>query len=354
MKSPSIHVKKKITQKDRKLRRKASITSHSAKEVSNISPTPSLAQKNHKKIGIPEGKIGRRMAISFIVGIAVGITTDRAVKFFDKLAPPAPLLPSGRPSKNPTEWLEELFGPIYAYTAVPGIDNRDFADRIHPDILESYSKILRLWEGQGRFLEPVGAKNLPLKDIGEFMLLMGGPVSNRFARTWQGYRRSLSTGLVEYMGHNLPCRWRFEYDLGEPRDAGPSRFIDGKLHKSRPQAIIDNAPASRLLRASVMGEDRLLVADWLVVSFVPNVFDITRGTSILDASDLHGQGNKAFASLLNSSARLNELVERLAKKGIRPRQHFQALYQVDVKHYETTTKLGNFHLVDVEAVKSYL
>jgi hypothetical protein len=315
-------------------------------------------KKISAKRGKPTKMFTRREAIAFIGGIfldavAKPIVAERAVKHFDRLSPIQPnlTLPSGRPSSDPRDWLEELFGPLYAYSASPGIDNKDFPERIHPDILEPYSSILRLWEGTGRVLTPVSAKDLPVLNLGDFILLIGGPVSNKISRTWQGYRRSPATGYVEYVGRDLPRRWRFLYDLGDSKENGPARFVDGKLHRSWPQAILDTSNETGPRRASVTGADRMLVNDWLLVSFVPNTFDYSRGASFLDASDLHGQGNKAFAELLNDPLRLDELTKRLNDRGIRPRQHFQALYQVDVKHKGTTTKFVGYHLVDVELVK---
>jgi hypothetical protein len=199
-----------------------------------------------------------------------------------------------------------------------------------------------------------GSSNLPLYARGDPLILIGGPVSNSLAREWQGYGRSPSTGYVEDVLRRRPqLRWRFRYNLCEDKKAGPARFVDGKLHRSWPQAIEDfDKPGAGLRKAVTVGEDHWLVSDWLVLSFVRNTLSVGSGASIIDSSDLHGQGNMAFAQLMNDPWRLDELEKKLESRGIPHGGHFQALYRVDVVHKSEKTVLDNYYLVDVARIES--
>ncbi len=253
-------------------------------------------------------------------GVLVTIAADRIIKHLDKLSPvpPNPELPSGSRSADPRDWLQALFGPWQQYSAVPGTDHKDFASRsgttaIHPDIREAYNGILPLWEGAGRSLQPVAEENLPTYVLTDPIILIGGPVSNTLSRQWQDYRRSEKTGLVERVrGRRTRRRWRFAYTLNSPTSEGPARYVNGSLHRSSPAAIEDlRRPKTPALFAVKAGRDRMLLSDYLVLSFVKNTLRSGSGASIIDVSDLHGQGNKAFARLVNDPDRLSELINQL-------------------------------------------
>lgn len=98
----------------------------------------------------------------------------------------------------------------------------------------------------------------------------------------------------------------------------------------------------------------MLVQSYLLINFVPNVFYKSGATNILDGSDLHGIGNKAFADILNNPFRLKELNDLLIKNDIRPSDHFQALYRVIASHdhYSKKTKMKDYILYDVERIKA--
>jgi hypothetical protein len=292
--------------------------------------------------------------VGYVVGRAgEGIIGDRAVKFFDRLLPDAPLIRPGKSSNDPGDWLRQLFGEWTYYEAAPGKDHRDYNQQriIHPDILAPFRSMLRLWDRQGHQLIPTKEEQLPEINPEESLVLIGGPVSNVYARQWQGYSQSPSTGIFQFTDPSVRRRWRFEYDLNESKDQGPTRFIDGKLHRAWPQAIADQQEGC-LIRPKVQGADRLLAEDWLLLSFVPNVFAPGRGSTIVDASDLHGQGNKAFGQLVNDIDRLHELVLLIKSRNIRPGEYFQALYRVDVAHDDMQTSIRDYVLVAVAPVKS--
>jgi hypothetical protein len=129
--------------------------------------------------------------------------------------------------------------------------------------------------------------------------------------------------------------------------------LSGILHRAVRQAIYDEE-THELIPPGMLGSDDMLITDWLMLSFIPNILDRSHGASIVDASCLHGQGIKAFGQLSNDVNRLNQLVKQLDKKGISPGQHFQALYRINIKHDndEKSTFVHSYDLVDVARVKS--
>jgi hypothetical protein len=301
--------------------------------------------------------VSRRGLLTWITRVGTsGLLVGVALHYWDRLSPPPriPVLPGGRPSANPVDWFNLLFGNWDHYSVVPGRHHKDYISKrvIHPDIKAGADSIITPLSHNTTILVPTSEDNMPRTQLSDPLILIGGPFSNYCTRRWQGYH-SPKSGILKYKQPpgSLSLRWHFDYNVPQAPGEGPARFVDGELHRSRLYTVIDNK-FSQHVRPSKFGVDYMLTTDWLIVSFIPNTLNPTGNNSIVDASDLHGQGNKAFGMLLNDAFRLEELVERLKHKNIRPGRHFQALYNIVVEHKDMHTCLKHSiatHLLDAGA-----
>jgi hypothetical protein len=300
---------------------------------------------------------------AFIFGAVAGavaesLVEDSTVKVFDKLfwETDAPMMPSGKRSNNPVDWICHIFGDLKYYSAYAGKDNRDYIETgfIHPNILSPFKKIAPLWEDRGLEVQFTPDYALPSFDHRQSLMLIGGPVSNIYSRLWQGYKQNPSTKIFENKTTYVKRRWLFEYNLNKSKENGPSRYFDGKIHRSWPQAIKD-LKTNKLIRPIVdSSNDDLLVQDYLLINFIPNVFYKAGATNILDGSDLHGIGNTAFSDILNDPIRLKELNDLLIVNSIKPGEHFQALYRILVNHNHSSkkSKMHDYILYDVARIQA--
>lgn len=303
-----------------------------------------------------EKEVQSKSRRAFIFGattatIGTAALSHVTVKVLDELYYNKPTLPTGKVSDNPIDWFNYIFGDLSYFSAYAGRENVDYLEKdiLHPDILSPFKKILPLWNQDGFDLIPTKFIDLPTFDRRQPIILIGGPVSNVYSRFWQGYEQNPHTKIYEQKKNYIRRRWVFRY--GDEK--GPTRYLSGKLHSSWKQEIVDQKE-NKILKPIVNPKDGLLIQDYLLVNFVPNLFSQDSGTSILDSADLHGLGNDAFSELLNSPIRMKELVDILAKKNVRPGEHFQALYKVQAFHdhdsRQTTRK--EYYLYDVEKVES--
>ncbi len=293
---------------------------------------------------------------AFIFAIAGALMDHTIVKVYDKLfwETNAPTMPSGKQSNNPVDWICHIFGNLKYYSAYAGKDNQDYLDTgyIHPDILSAFRKIAPLWKKSGLEVQFTPDYELPEFDHRQSLVLIGGPISNVYSRLWQGYKQNPSTKIYENKATFLKRRWVFEYNLNKSEENGPWRYLDGKRHRSWPQAIKDLKTNKLIYPGPYFPNGNLLVQDYLLINFIPNLFNKAGTTNILDASDLHGVGNTAFSDLLNDSVRLNELNKSLTNNNIRPGDHFQALYKVEVDHNHSKKKSNmlSYDLYDVSPI----
>jgi hypothetical protein len=302
--------------------------------------------------------ISRRGLLTWITafgtGVGVTLAAGRLLLYWERLSPlpSIPVLPSGTPSANPVDWFNLLFGSWDRYSVVPGRHHKDYVPKrvIHPDIKAGADSLITALSYNASKLIPTNEDEMPPTRVKDPLILIGGPFSNSCTRKWQGYY-SPKSGILQDkpLPGDLTLRWRFNYNVPLSPGEGPARFVDGELHRSRRYTVTD-AKSSQYVRPSTFGEDYMLSIDWLIVSYIPNTLNPTGNNSIIDASDLHGQGNKAFGMLLNDASRLNELVKKLTENNIRPGQHFQALYRVHVTHQEMHTSVTNYYLEDVAPV----
>ncbi|MEK6710136.1 MAG: hypothetical protein AABZ64_06125 [Nitrospinota bacterium] len=304
-----------------------------------------------------EHRISRRGFLAWIAGVTMGwgahsLAPELATNFVIQVL--ETLLRPGVPAPQTGPYLRHLFGDWKSYWLVPGLDHKDYLakGKIHPDIFNPCIDIVPLWREAGLKLESTPLDHLPITEDSRPLVLIGGPNSNIFSRKWQGYQQNPQTKRYEYIPPRVERRWRFEYNFREPERAGPARYVDGEVHTSWQQAIKDEE-TNELFSPRTDGTERFLTQDWLMVNYVPNIWNERNETSILDCSDLHGQGIKAFSQLLREAPRLSQLDDMLKKRGIRPGDHFQALYRVyvDHDHDNKASNVTDFELYDVAPVR---
>jgi len=214
----------------------------------------------------------------------------------------------------------------------------------HPDVVEAQNKIAGLFTFPDE-IEYRKFENLPeLKNHGD-LLLIGGPISNSLSRSIHGYNFK-----GEKISHkpiiNIGTRWSFYYPESTGKEKKFSRYVNKKMVTTKPKAIIDMVGALNTPRYSqINSESEFIKSDYLLITVLPNNFSIdSSGSTIVDVADLHGQGNKAFAKIMENQKRRNELF-----KAVNGKRYFQALYEIGINHddYNKETSLGEIVLDDV-------
>lgn len=272
------------------------------------------------------------------------VVSDRAIKYWDQLD----LQEKADVSVN--ELLRTLIGEVSSYTVAPGRHNLDYFAKEHPDIFEPYYALRGLWQVDGCNYMPLKSNELPNCDIQDSIFLIGGPVSNDLARSWQGYVRNPETKILEY---NEPAhtrlRWRFNYEIASGARAAPTRYIDGRMHESWLQEIIDNETGTPLY-ASLTAPEGLIRNDWLLLSYLPSPYGRRFNSYFFDASDLHGQGVKILPSVLQDQNTLSEIRNALPASSNYLDGGFQALIEVFVKHENSVSIVTGYQLKDVAVI----
>jgi hypothetical protein len=241
-----------------------------------------------------------------------------------------------------------IFDDWFSHLIVPGIAHPAFKE-IHPDIKESCNTISKSWIKEGvKCITKLSDKRLASVRSNNSLLLIGGPISNMLAREWQGFRRNPKTKIIEFTNSfSIKRRWRFQYRFEDNPKNKIIRYVNKSPHRSMPQAIKDEK--TNEYRWPRGDKEGFLHFDWLIISFVKSVWDKTGRANIIDVSDLHGQGNKAFSDLMNSYEQLSALFYCLDKNGLRG-QHFQALYKIIVEHVENVSRVRDYQLIDVAPI----
>ncbi|HRI03295.1 MAG TPA: hypothetical protein PLL77_06095 [Pyrinomonadaceae bacterium] len=281
---------------------------------------------------------GRR---NFILQIGALLTTiacsDGALRYWDELN-------RETLGKSPKD-IERIFSHFSNIEVVPGMVHPAFLGKPHPDIVEAQNDLLPFFPAKQ--VEILKLDDLPKPNIDGNMLLIGGPVSNAISRTLRGFK--LKNGKLVSNGKlQRELGWEFHYseEKGQP---GFRRYVNGTMVESKPKYITGGLQKSALnmLSASFDPVTRFLDSDLLLITHIQNIVGKqSQGNDIIDIADLHGQGDKGFAKILDDDQLRNELFEATGKKGI---NHFQALYSVPVihDHLRKTTTAGKPKLLDI-------
>jgi hypothetical protein len=251
-------------------------------------------------------------------------------------------------SHNARIEIGQLFSEWNDINLVPGTAHPQFG--FHPDIVEAQDKLIKLIHKDKMKTEFRSLVDLPAVDRNRNLLLIGGPISNRTSREWQGFMRDQHSGtLTRSRRHPYGLRWEFLYPSSKNYAMQVRRYVCGQL-VSTSQKFIEDAQATHVARercGSVDAETGKLTGDVLLISYLPNILSASsEGNAIVDVADLHGQGDKAFARILQEDSLRLELYEATRKRGFR---FFQALYEVPVYHQDDIkhTDSGNPRLIDV-------
>ncbi|HRI04067.1 MAG TPA: hypothetical protein PLL77_10015 [Pyrinomonadaceae bacterium] len=259
---------------------------------------------------------------SFIAGIGAGVVSvacsDVAVKIWDYFQ----LDTIGKSPKD----IGRLFSGWRNMQIVPGEIHPNFG--FHPDIVDAQMGLLPLLEPKQ--VMQLRLEELPKPNPNAHLLLIGGPVSNQLSRCWRGFE--LNNGVLRSDGKlRSALRWEFMY----PEVSKGQRFrryVNGDVIESRQKYLADRDRPGKLGKESATKdpETGFLTHDWLLITHIPNIIkDSAAGNAIIDVADLHGQGDKAFSTILQNDQLRNDLYTATIKKGAR---YFQALYKVPVVH----------------------
>lgn len=199
------------------------------------------------------------------------------------------------------------------------------------------------------------ATELPLEALPEVnrdgnIILLGGPISNELTRELHGHTISPEKKVSKLPNSRMGFRWHFGYPEQSTADPTFGRYVDGVFARTWPKFVIDtkaNTDSTRYLESGYDPQTGLITSDYLLITVQPNTLGShATGNTIVEISDLQGQGDKAFPRLLQNPNAMRDLAD--AVKGMR---HFQALYSVPVKHItnkstepELPERIGVFNL----------
>jgi len=301
-------------------------------------------------------KLTRRTAVKLILSAPLAVAAGKALisgidgwvfVLWDKLR---------ETSKDPVETskiksiveISDLFPTWSEFQIVPGThhpiegyapDVRTALERLEPLVPKSDPVVF------------VAAADLRLAITNRDMVLIGGPITNLLSRQVHGYRFHKRKNKIDVRPFKKTgLRWCFEYPYPSSHDQTIIRYAGGVLKVTTlPKGIVDlNVKTAALAEprfSRVDPENGLLESDYLLLTVVPNTMgNQSTGCTIIDVADLHGQGDKIFADLLDNPEYRKELAN--AVEGSR---FFQALYEVPVRHdtnRQETTPL-NPKLLDV-------
>lgn len=217
----------------------------------------------------------------------------------------------------------------------------------HPDIQIALDRLARIVP---RTLPVVGrsVNELPLPDFGRDLILVGGPVSNVLSEQIHGY--SFHGDKISPMPfRETGLRWCFHYPHKSDSDPLLRRYVAGEVRPSMPKGVVDlnaHSPLDCPMYPSYDPETERIQSDYLLVTVLPNQFGArSTGATLIDVADLQGQGDKAFACIMEKEELRRELGTRVGRN-----RYFQALYRVAVHHDDhlRETTPGAIELIDVE------
>lgn len=288
------------------------------------------------------------MVAGYLVSVVVKpISDDKVVKIWDELV--ERLIRDDDPGYDLLRLVGSIFSPLSSYSLVPGNHNVD-AFR-HPDIFEPLENLVPFWSRSGHQVETIQAENLMLSPLDRNLLLIGGPVSNLASRHWRGMEKERGSGFIKRAQPSaINARWEFVYDFGKGKSEGIWRYVDGRLHQSWPQAIIDVDTPHELKEAGYNQKrdgPKILQTDRLLITFALSPFS-GQQKFLIDVADLHGKGNEAFARLLRNKDDLLELKKVLSDHHIYSGDPFQVLYDVHVEHHDHKTTIAAMSIAGVQ------
>jgi hypothetical protein len=284
------------------------------------------------------------MAIGKIAGVAAvgsvsGTAAKRAVFFlWDKLE-----------ARVADVDVADLFPEWRDAQVVPGRHHP--VDGFHPDIVDALRELAPLIPRADLPIVLGSDADLPSANPRGNLVLIGGPISNVLSSRLHGHHfdgRKISVNPVT----STSLRWHFHYPF--PRDDDPpfSRYVGGSLReKTMAKALVDSHSSGALgmPRFSKVDNDTgRIESDLLLITVLPNTLGSrATGATIIDVADLQGQGDKAFAVVLQDHLLRRELYN--ATKG---KRYFQALYHVPVLHDDAsrTTRPGMPQLADIHVL----
>lgn len=235
----------------------------------------------------------------------------------------------------------DLFPSLSQAQLIPGSHHPD--EGFHPDIYDALSALTAKLVTSKPYTS-LDFQSLPAPNKGGHLLLLGSPISNELTLQLHGHTfagRKISVNPSNRSGF----RWHFCYPESEARELSYSRYVFGRLEPKMRKIIIDErAPISANEYSSSCNDDGTISNDYLLITVQQNTFSKGSGTSIIEVSDLQGQGAKAFPMILENEAARRELKSKLGAS-----KYFQALYEVPVAHdsIKRTTSAGLPKLVDV-------
>ena len=202
--------------------------------------------------------------------------------------------------------------------------------KFHPDVrvaLDEMTSILMNCRSPSEL--PVEA--LPEVNRDGNIVLLGGPISNELTRELHGHTISTEEKVSEFPNNRRGFRWHFGYPERSHDDPTFGRYVDGAFTQTWPKFIVDtkaSAESTRRLGSGLDPQTGLITSDYLLITVQPNTLGShATGNTIIEISDLQGQGDKAFPRLLQNKDAMRDLANEV--KGMR---YFQALYSVPVEH----------------------
>lgn len=240
----------------------------------------------------------------------------------------------------------ELFPSWHESWLVPGSHHPK--QGLHPDVEQAANNLLPLFP-KLHDARRLALDELPNPNFSDDLLLIGGPVSSALSMHVHGHRFH-GTKISERPVRNTQLRWQFHYPSAKAADPKFLRYMNETLRPTMVKGIVDTKASGELAMPfySRIDHDQRITSDYLLITVVRNRFaKISSGSTIIDIADLHGQGDKAFASIMDSSSARRELASALKGK-----KYFQALYEVRVKHDDSTRRTfpGAARLLDVAPV----
>jgi hypothetical protein len=215
----------------------------------------------------------------------------------------------------------------------------------HPDNLEALGAVLKeevihaIRDGTLRQSEGLEM------DVGESIVLIGGPVWDRITRSVFGYKKNLiepgANGGSRYDCDGLGLHLPFRFDLDPNKITGvAARFIrsaDGVTVEREPNWGIVGHDKS--LYYPTLRHDGFLATDYLLLTKIPNFLsDPTQGTErfLVNYAGTHGVGVRAVNLALSQQPLIRRIVEDL-KIDVDRAATWPSAYQVvlrvgDIKH----------------------
>ncbi len=297
--------------------------------------TRNSVKSEKKRLLPPKDKINRGRRNFLAIGTTFLITAFSGGAFFmldflDKL-------------KSEAVEVEDLFPYWSEVQVVPGQQHPVFG--FHPDTKNALESLAPL----ARRSEPLvtgGLDSSPRPDPSRELVLIGTPITNPISTRLHGYRFEGPKISVQ-PNRDTGLRWCFYYPIQRYNDPLSIRYVYGEPQPTMPKAIRDRKASKPLTQNLFSRHDDagFIRSDYLLLTVVPNsLLGQSTGSTIIDVSDLQGQGTKTFAKILRSSDKRKELA-----KAVKGKRYFQALYEVPVSHdfNEYTTTPGEPKLNDV-------